>query len=59
MLIWAYKFKSISAKQKHDKWSGVDMQQSSMEIPAAAELACCTEASNERIWQRLVWSTDR
>lgn len=39
--------------------SSVDMQQSSMEIPAVAELACCTEASKEMFDEDVVWSIEK
>lgn len=35
------------------------MQQSSMEIPAVAEQACCTEASKEQFEYDVVRSIDR
>lgn len=42
-----------------DKWSGLNMQQGSMEIPAAAEWACCTDAAKEMFVEDVVWRTER
>lgn len=36
-----------------------DMQQGSMEIPAAAEWACCTDAAKEMLAEDVVWCMER